>query len=124
MRQTTGNGCTVTVIASLASYRADVQITGDVDMAALPVLADAVSQLAAASPRSVFVDLAGVTFAGSALPNFLARAYGVLPRESSLVVCRPSPMTRRVLDMTDMMRIVTVGEHLLSRVCPPLSVVG
>jgi hypothetical protein len=70
MRQTTGNGCTVTVIASRASYRADVQITGDVDMAALPVLADAVSQLAAASPRSVFVDLAGVTFAGSALPDF------------------------------------------------------
>jgi anti-anti-sigma regulatory factor len=43
-------------------------------MTALPVLADAVSQLAAASPRSVFVDLAGVTFAGSALPNFLAPA--------------------------------------------------
>ena len=115
MTQTTVNDCTVTVIASPASQRADVRITGDVDMVAAPVLAEAARQLAMGSPRSVFVDLAGVTFAGSALPNFLARAYGLLPRGSSLVVCRPSPMTRWVLHMTDMTRILIVRDHLLGQ---------
>ena len=119
MKQTTVNDCSVTVIASPASHRVDVRITGDIDLAAAPVLAEAVRQLAIGSPRSVFVDLAGVTFAGSALPNFLARAYGRLPRGSSLVVCRPNPMTRRVLQMTDMTRILIVRDHLLSQAPSP-----
>ena len=115
MWQTTANGCTVTVIAAPGSHRADVQITGDVDTPAAPALTEAAYRLADGSPRSVFVDLAGVNFAGSALPNFLALAHRLLSRRSVLVVCRPDPMTLRVLQMTGMMQILTVRDHLLSQ---------
>lgn len=118
MWQTTAKGCTITVIAAPGSHRADVRITGEVDTPAASALTEAAFRLADGSPRSVFVDLAGVTFAGSALPNFLALAHRLLPRRSVLVVCRPDRMTHRVLQMTGMMQILTVRDHLLSQAVP------
>jgi anti-anti-sigma factor len=108
------NDCVVTVTARPGSRRADVRIAGDIDMAAVPRLTDAARRLSEDSPRSVFVDLAGVAFAGSALPNFLAQAHNRIPRGSSLVVCRPSPMARFVLVATGVMEILTVCETLIN----------
>ena len=114
MRQMLANDCAVTVTALPGSLRADVRIVGDVDMAAVQILTDAIRRLSEGSPRSVFVDLAAVTFAGSALPNFLVQAHSRMPRGSFLVVSRPDPMTRSVLAATGMTDIVTVCDNRLS----------
>ena len=118
MLKTTVNDCTVTMIAAPGSHRADVRITGDVDLDAAPVLDEAVSRVASGAPRSVYVDLAGVTFAGAALPNFLARAHGLLPRGCVLVVCRANPMTTRVLQMAAMTQIVVMRDRLMNHASP------
>jgi anti-anti-sigma factor len=115
MRQTFAHDCAVTVTALPGSLRADVRIAGDVDLAAVPILIEALGRLTERAPRSVFVDLAGVTFAGSALPNFLFRTHGRMPRGSFLVICRPSPMTLKVLVASGMMDIVTVCDDRLVR---------
>jgi anti-anti-sigma factor len=115
MRQTFAHDCAVTVTALPGSHRADVRIAGDVDLAAVPILTGALDRLSERSPRSVFVDLAGVTFAGSALPNFLFQTHGRMPRGSFLVVCRPSPMTLLVLVASGMMDILTVCDDRLVR---------
>jgi anti-anti-sigma factor len=115
MRQTFAHHCAVTVTALPGSHRADVRIAGDVDMAAVPILTDAVDRLSERSPRSVFIDLAGVTFAGSALPNFLMQTHGRMPRGSFLVICRPDPMTLTVLAASGMLDVLTVCDDRLVR---------
>jgi anti-anti-sigma factor len=114
MRRTLAHDCAVTVTALPGSLRADVRIAGDVDMAAVQILTDAIRRLSEGSPRSVFVDLAAVTFAGSALPNFLIQAHNRMPRGSFLVVCGPDAMTRSVLAATGLTDIVTVCGNQLS----------
>jgi anti-anti-sigma regulatory factor len=60
--------------------RADLVLSGDVDLAACRPLADAVDQLAAAAPDTTVVDLAAVTFAGATtLVNFLASLRAAVP---------------------------------------------
>jgi anti-anti-sigma factor len=118
MSPTFATDCAVTITALPGSLRADVRIVGDVDLAAVQVLTDAVGRLSERAPRSVFVDLAGVTFAGSALPNFLMQAHSRMPRGSFLVVSRPSPTTIVVLVATGVMDILTVCDSRLARVPP------
>ena len=119
MRQTLANDCAVTVTALPGSLRADVRIAGDVDMAAVPMLTDTVRQLSERSPRSVFVDLAGITFAGAALANFLAQAHSRMPRGSFLVVCRPAATTLSVLVATGVLGVLTVCDNRLVRPIGP-----
>jgi anti-anti-sigma factor len=113
LRQQRLNDCIVTVTALAGSRRADIRIAGDVDVAAVPVLTDAVRRLSQSSLRSVFVDLAGVTFAGSVLPDFLKQAHDCIPRNAALVVCRVSAPTRRVLAAAGMLEVVTVCDDEL-----------
>ncbi|MET8152483.1 STAS domain-containing protein [Actinoplanes sp. NPDC049668] len=105
--------CVIAVTTLPGSSRADVRIIGDVDTAAAPALTDAVRRLSEGSPRSVFIDLAGVTNEGPELTDFLIQAHDRLPRSSSLVVCRPGPMTRLMLAAADMMRTITVCHGML-----------
>jgi anti-anti-sigma factor len=89
--------------------RADLVLVGEMDICAYPVLADAVDQVAAAAPQVAVVDLAAITFAGSVLLNFLARIHQALPAGSELVVCRPPPGVRRILDLADMQQLAAIA---------------
>jgi anti-anti-sigma regulatory factor len=79
--------------------------------AGAPVLASSIQLLSRMSPTWVVVDVADVTFAGSALPNFLATMRGQLPPGCSLMVRHPRPMLRRVLQATGMTHIVSVSDR-------------
>jgi len=113
MSKTTPHGCAVTVTAPTGSYRVDVRIIGDLDTTAVPLLSEAVVRVSAGAPRSVFIDVAGVTAEGSLLSDFLRQVHDRLPRSSSLVVCRPGPATRLALAATGVMQLVVVcGDRL------------
>ena len=86
---------------------AHVRFEGEVDLAAGTVLSSAVASLTAARPARLHVDLTAVTFTGSVLPNFLARLHRDLPK-AELLLCHPTPITRRVLRMTGMPDIATM----------------
>jgi len=101
MSESRGSFSIVVTVAS-EQRRADLILSGDVDISAKSVLADAVEQVAAAAPHVAVVDLAAITFAGSVLLNFLARVDQALPAGSSLVVCRPTPEVRRILNIAAM----------------------
>jgi hypothetical protein len=103
----------ISVTMSADGARAAIVLAGDLDMLALPRLADVIQRLSVAAPENVTVDTAAVRFAGSVLPNFLVRVRQVLPETAALTVLRPSRMARFVLRVTDMAQI--------ARVDPPLS---
>ncbi len=108
MRQLSWFPCSITVNAAPGSLRADVRMSGELDLVALPQLRDALQAVLAAAPKGIFVDLAGVTFAGSVLPNFLAEVHARMPRGTSLVVCRPTPPIQAVLHSAGVSQLMTI----------------
>jgi anti-anti-sigma factor len=98
----------IVVTVTSERRRADLLLSGDVDISAKPVLADAVDRVAAAAPQVAVVDLAAITFAGAVLLNFLALLHQALPAGSTLVVCRPTPVVRRILKIAAMEQLGTV----------------
>ena len=104
---------TVTVTPGPTGLLACVSLVGDIDMAVDIALTEATDRLRACAPSSILIDLAGVTFAGSTLANFLARVHNALPAVP-LVACRPTPMTHRVLELTSLNRIAAVRHDLPS----------
>jgi anti-anti-sigma factor len=109
MRTALINEAVVTVFARPGAAVACVCIAGEVDLAAESALADAANQLSVAAPRVVFIDLAAVTFGGSTLVTFLVRVLNVIPG-LSLVLCRPTPMVRRVISLTSLGLVATVRD--------------
>ena len=90
-----------------------VQIVGDVDLADCHALGLAARQLIEADARIIYVDLGDVTFMGSTLVEFLVHvgnANGGVRR--SLVLCRPTPMARRVIHMTRLDQLASVRPDL------------
>jgi anti-anti-sigma factor len=107
-----GNQAAVAVVSRPGNAFSCVRVTGDIDIIAEPGLADAAEQLRAAAPCAVLIDLAGVTFACSTLANFVVRVHNAIPDSASLVLCRPTPQTRHLLDLTDLHLIATFCDHL------------
>ena len=105
--------CVVSVSARPGSRRADVRTVGRVDTAAAPLLTDAVDRLSEGAPRSVFIDLAGITVAGPALANLLIQAHSRLSRGSCPVICRPTPAVVSVLVAGGVVDMVNVCENLI-----------
>jgi anti-anti-sigma factor len=90
-----------------------VQIVGEVDLADCPALGLAARQLIEADARVIYVDLGDVTFMGSTLVQFLVHVgnanSGV---RRPLVLCRPTPMARRVIHMTRLEQLASVRPDL------------
>lgn len=112
MAQVSGDHFVITVLATPEAHTALVCLAGEIDLAAVPALSDVADRLAAIEPAEVVVDLAAVTFACSTLPNFLARVHLTLPDSTTLIVCRPTTSTRRVLEITGMEQIMTLRGDL------------
>jgi anti-anti-sigma factor len=105
-----GDSFSIVVTVAPEQRRADLILSGDMDISADPVLTDAVDQVAAVAPNVTVVDLAAISFAGSVLLNFLARAHLALPTGSALVLCRPTPVTRRILEIAAMERLAAIRD--------------
>jgi anti-anti-sigma regulatory factor len=99
-----GPGDTFSIVVTVApeQRRADLVLSGDMDICASPVLAGAVDRVGAVAPNVTVVDLAAISFAGSVLLSFLASVHQALPPDSALVVCRPPPVARRILELAAM----------------------
>jgi anti-anti-sigma factor len=89
-----------------------VQILGDVDLSDSRALRIAAAQLIDAAASTIYVDLAGTTFMGSTLVAFLVHIGNDSRTERPLVLCRPTPMARRVIAMTCLDELATVRPDL------------
>jgi anti-anti-sigma factor len=112
MTSTRDVGLTITVLALADARSALICLGGEIDQAGFEQLSAAADRLATVAPASVIVDLGAVTFAGAALPNFVARMHDIVPNSAALVMCRSRPMIRRVLELTGMTEIATLREDL------------
>jgi anti-anti-sigma factor len=89
-----------------------VQILGDVDLSDSRALGLAARQLIDANAAIVYVDLAGTTFMGSTLVAFLVHVANNGRARRPLVLCRPTGMARRVIEMTGLDELATVRPDL------------
>src|SRR3954454_14025303 len=105
-----GDSFSIVVTVAPAQRRADLVLSGDMDIRANPVLTDAVDRVAAVAPNVTVVDLAAVSFAGSVLLNFLGRVHQSLPPDSAFVVCRPPLATHRILERAAMQRLAAIRD--------------
>lgn len=83
-----------------------IRLIGAVDPGSGPTLRRAVDRVEDVQPRTVLIDLAGVTFAGSGLVHFLlgVRAAG---RRCRICLLRAGPMVRVVVAATGADQFVT-----------------
>jgi len=72
------------------------RIAGDVDINDTAGLALASPEIRGPGAHTVFLDVGPVTFFGSTLVNFVVHLANAAPG-SQIVLCRPSPIARRVV---------------------------
>ena len=75
-------------------------VTGDLDLMTRPVLAERLAAVLGGQPRRLVVDLAGAGFMDCGSARLLAGAGQFLPPGGQLVLRRPSPVARRVFELT------------------------
>ncbi|MFI5937572.1 STAS domain-containing protein [Actinoplanes sp. NPDC051494] len=112
MKPESPSGFDIVVLADPGAPSALVCLSGEIDLAASVMLSSVAAHLSAIAPTTVVIDLAGVTFACSALPNFLARLRASLPAGSTMHLCRPTHPIHVVLRVTDMGQIATLRADL------------
>lgn len=111
MKDPSAHRVTVTTSTPPDAGPACVMLAGEVDMTAVPDLATAIDRLRSLAPKTVVIDLRAVTFACATLVTFIVRLRQASPA-ADVLVCRPCPMTRRVLELTGMNLITTIVECL------------
>jgi anti-anti-sigma factor len=75
-------------------------VTGDLDLMTRPVLAERLSAVLRARPQRLVLDLAGAGFMDCGSARLVASAGTFLPAGGRLIIRRPSPVARRVLELT------------------------
>jgi anti-anti-sigma factor len=100
---------TATFVANLV---ASVHIGGDVDAAAEDDLARVMTHLYMRRCRTVYIDLGDVTFADRTLSAFIAAVYLIDDKRTSVILCRPSATTRRLIERAGLHAIVTIRDEL------------
>lgn len=100
---------TATFVTNLVAC---VHISGEVDMAVEDHLARVMTHLYIRRCRTVYIDLAAVTFAGTTLLTFIASVYAIAGERTALVVCRPHPATRRLIELAGLDAIATIRDDL------------
>jgi anti-anti-sigma factor len=90
-----------------------VQIQGDVDLRDCRALGLAARQLIDGDTSTIYVDLGGVTFLGSILVGFLVQVgNAVSGNRRHLVLCRPTPIARKVIHLTGLELFASVRPEL------------
>jgi anti-anti-sigma factor len=102
----------LSITTSLDSCVDFVRIQGDVDLSDSHQLGLAADQLVASAATTVYVDLGGTTFMGSTLVAFLVLIATDDRSRRSLILCRPTPTGRRVIEMTGLDKIARLRADL------------
>lgn len=89
-----------------------VRIVGDVDLSDSTALGLAARQLIDADADVLYVDLGDTTFMGSTLVAFLVQVRNNDRHGRTLVLCRPTSMALRVIQMTGLSKIAAVRPDL------------
>lgn len=105
MAQYRTTDCTVTV-NDRPAQAVEIRVAGELDRDAAPMLAGVTQYLNDLAPLHVVVELGELSFAGSALPNWLARIRSQLPSRPSVAIRHPQPLVRNVLAITNMADLV------------------
>jgi anti-sigma B factor antagonist len=89
--------------------RAEVIVVGELDIYRAPELRSVLFEVLGAGARRVTVDRAGVSFLDSTGLGVLVSALKKLRQDGGeLEIRRPTPTTRKVLEITGLTRIATV----------------
>ncbi len=75
-------------------------VTGELDLTTRPVLAERLSAVLGHRPRRLVLDMAGADFMDCGSARVVAGAGRFLPDGGRLVIRHPSPVVRRVLELT------------------------
>jgi anti-anti-sigma factor len=89
-----------------------IHLRGDIDISAEPSLAPLLETIAQARCANVYLDLADINFAGATLIHFVEHLCSQLPADVTVTLCRPSPLTERLLDFVRLREIVVVRSGL------------
>jgi anti-anti-sigma factor len=89
-----------------------VRIRGEVDLSDARELGLAAQRLIAANAGLVYVDLGGIRFMGSTMIGFLVHIANSGRVRRQLILCRPTPMARRVIGLTDLDKLATLRADL------------
>jgi anti-anti-sigma factor len=86
-------------------------VAGEIDIASRPELEEAIERLEQ-TPADLVIDLSGVTFVDSQGVNLLVHVHRVLQEAgASLAVARPSPVVRKVLELTGVDTYIDITEE-------------
>jgi anti-anti-sigma factor len=90
-----------------------VQIQGDIDLSDCRALGLAARQLIDGDASTIYVDLGRVTLMSSILVGFLVQVGNAEnPAGRHLVLCRPTPIARKVIHMTGLELLASVHPEL------------
>ncbi|WP_331722995.1 STAS domain-containing protein [Nocardia sp. NBC_00511] len=93
-----------------------VTASGEVDIVSAPVLERALRQALRQRPRTVIVDLAGISFLGSVGIGVLAAAGGQCPELLRIVASHP---VRRPLELTGAANLFVLCDSLAAAIAQP-----
>jgi anti-anti-sigma factor len=107
---------TLSITRSPDSSADCVQIHGDVDLTDCRALGLAARQLIDGDASAIYVDLGRVSVMSSMLVGFLVQVgNGVGQARRQLVLCRPTPMARKVINVTGLDLFASVQGELPER---------
>ncbi|WP_147433086.1 STAS domain-containing protein [Catellatospora citrea] len=102
---------TITVTCTCQGRVARMRIAGDVDLMDAVDVSLARDRLAGMSCQVLFVDLAGVTFGGSALVHYLYALSARLPG-AELSLCGASGLTTQIIKLTGLDQVAVLRDTL------------
>jgi anti-anti-sigma factor len=83
---------------------------GELDLAAVPALEQAVTQAEQGGGARIVLDLAGVTFIDSSGVHFLLRTSTRLAAEGRFRVTRPSPAVQNMIELSGIGKLLPMDE--------------
>ncbi len=95
----------------LADGTATVALHGEVDIASVADLRDALSRAVAVRPGRLVVDLADTSFVDCSVVNAIAGARRDAPPGCRIVIGSPSPFARRVIQLTGLDRLCPIDNQ-------------
>jgi anti-anti-sigma factor len=90
----------VVIEVDVSQDTATVVITGEVDLITRPILGERLSAVLGARPQRLVLDLAGCGFMDCGAARLVASAGKLLQDGGRLIIRSPSPLVRRVFELT------------------------
>ena len=98
------------LFAVYAESPSRLRLTGELDLAGVPILASALEPLTRRG-ATIGLDLAELTFMDSSGINALCRAARHVGERGRIVVFRPTTTVRRILEITGVVGVIAIDDH-------------